>query len=241
MEEPHRTLILLRHGQSVWNQEGRFTGWTDVELSPPGVEEAHHAAWLLAEAGLAFDVAYASVLRRAIRTLWIVQEALDRMWVPTTFSWRLNERHYGALQGESKAAAADRFGADQVHRWRRSYDERPPPLDPADPRSARLDPRYADLAPGEIPAGESLADTTARLLPCWTGSILPDLAAGKRVLVSAHGNSLRAIVKHLDGLSDRAVVDLEIPTGVPLVYELDAALRPVRSGYLGAPPAAATK
>ncbi|HEU4753532.1 MAG TPA: 2,3-diphosphoglycerate-dependent phosphoglycerate mutase, partial [Armatimonadota bacterium] len=214
-----RTLILLRHGQSTWNQENRFTGWMDVDLSPDGVEEAHHAAWLLRSAGLGFDVAFASVLKRAIRTLWIVQDALDRMWVPVHLTWRLNERHYGALQGDDKARAAARFGAEQVHRWRRSYGERPPALDRSDPRSAHRDPRYAALAPEEIPDGESLADTTARLMPYWNDAIAPALRNGRRVLVSAHGNSLRALVKHLDGLSDEEIVGVEIPTGIPLVYE----------------------
>jgi 2,3-bisphosphoglycerate-dependent phosphoglycerate mutase len=227
-------LILLRHGQSTWNQENRFTGWTDVDLSPRGVEEAHHAAWLLSSAGLDFDVAFASVLKRAVRTLWIVQAALDQMWVPVHLSWRLNERHYGALQGESKALAAARFGEERVHRWRRAYAERPPALDRSDPRSARRDPRYAALAPEEIPDGESLADTTARLMPYWREAIVPALRLGQRVLVSAHGNSLRAIVKHLDGLSDAAIASVEIPTGIPLVYELDGALRPVRRAYLPA-------
>jgi 2,3-bisphosphoglycerate-dependent phosphoglycerate mutase len=231
MESTHK-LILLRHGQSSWNQENRFTGWTDIDLSPLGVEEARRAANLMRAAGLKFDLAFTSVLKRAIRTLWIVQDELDLMWVPTERSWRLNERHYGALQGLNKAETADRYGADQVHQWRRSYSERPPALAPADPRSARNDPRYRKLSPKEIPDCESLEDTTARMLPYWNETIAPAVAAGNRVLIAAHGNSLRAVIKHLDRLSNDEIVGVEIPTGVPLVYELDHQLRAVRRDYL---------
>jgi len=228
-------LVLLRHGQSLWNAENRFTGWTDVDLSPLGVEESRRAGRLLAEAGLGFDASFTSVLKRAIRTLWIVLDGLDLMWIPQDHSWRLNERHYGALQGADKAEAAARFGEAQVHRWRRGYADRPPPLEPSDPRFPGHDPRYRGVPGPELPVGESLADTVRRFLPYWEGAVAPRLRAGDRVLVSAHGNSLRALVKHLDGLSDDAVSALEIPTGFPLVYELDADLRPIRHGYLGDP------
>jgi 2,3-bisphosphoglycerate-dependent phosphoglycerate mutase len=237
-EKPH-TLVLLRHGESTWNRENRFTGWTDVDLSERGIEEAHAAGRLLREAGLSFDVAYTSVLRRAIRTLWIVLDELELMWLPVKGSWRLNERHYGALQGLNKAETAARYGEDQVRAWRRSYATPPPPLDPSDERFAGDDPRYADLAPSEVPRAESLQDTVARFLPYWQDEIGPTVQAGRRVLIAAHGNSLRALVKHLDRLSDDEIVGLDIPTGVPLVYEMDADLRPLGHRYLGDPAAIA--
>ena len=226
-------LILLRHGQSEWNLENRFTGWADVDLSPAGRREAREAGRLLAEGGFDFDVAYSSVLRRAIRTLWIVQDTLDRMWIPTHLSWRLNERHYGALQGLDKVETMGRHGAERVQRWRRGYTVRPPALDPSDPRNPAHDPRYLGVPPESLPLSESLADTVARLLPYWEETIAPTVRAGKRVLIAAHGNSLRALVKHLDALGDEEIVDLEIPTGQPLVYELAEDLRPLRRWYLG--------
>ncbi len=231
-------LVLLRHGESLWNLENRFTGWTDVDLTPKGVEEAKEAARLLGEGGYTFDVAYTSLLKRAIRTLWIVQDGMDLMWLPVHRSWRLNERHYGALQGLNKAETAARYGDAQVLGWRRSYSDPPPPLTPDDPRHPRRDRRYADLSPEELPLAESLQDTVARFLPYWHGTIVPDLKAGKRVLIAAHGNSLRALVKHLDHISEEEIVGLNIPTGIPLVYELDEELRPVRRYYLGDPEAA---
>jgi len=227
--------VLLRHGQSTWNAENRFTGWTDVDLSDVGVAEAHAAARLLLEHGVSFDVAFTSVLKRAIRTLWIVQDDMDRMWVPVHRSWRLNERHYGALQGLDKAETAARLGSAQVQRWRRSYRGRPPALDPGDPRCCWDDPRYASLRPEDVPQTESLEDTVSRVVPCWQGSIAPMLADGERVLIVAHGNSLRALVKHLDGIGEDDIATLEIPTGVPLVYELDPRLRPVARRYLESP------
>jgi 2,3-bisphosphoglycerate-dependent phosphoglycerate mutase len=226
-------LILLRHGESLWNREDRFTGWTDVDLSPDGVAEAHEAATMLREAGLDLDCAFTSVLKRAIRTLWIVLDDLDRMWVPVARSWRLNERHYGALQGLDKAETAARFGEAQVHRWRRSYDARPPRLESRDPRWDRDDPRYAALDDAELPRGESLADTVARALPYWTEAVAPALRAGQRVLVVAHGNSLRGLVMHLDQIHDEEIAALTIPTGIPLVYTLDDELRPLDRRYLG--------
>jgi 2,3-bisphosphoglycerate-dependent phosphoglycerate mutase len=230
----HR-LVLLRHGQSTWNAENRFTGWTDVDLTERGRDEARRAGRLLAEGGYAFDVAFTSVLKRAIRTLWIALDEMDRMWTPQRADWRLNERHYGDLQGKNKAEAAARFGEEQVHLWRRSYATRPPQLDPNDERSPAGDPRYASLAPDQLPRGESLADTVRRVLPYWDEAIRPAIARGERVLISAHGNSLRALVMHLDGLSEDEVAGLEIPTGFPLVYELDDALSPLRRFYLGDP------
>jgi 2,3-bisphosphoglycerate-dependent phosphoglycerate mutase len=230
-----RQLVLLRHGESAWNRENRFTGWTDVDLSAAGNAEAHASATLLREAGLDFDVAFTSVLKRAIRTLWIVADDLDRMWMPVHRSWRLNERHYGALQGLNKAETAEHFGEAQVHSWRRSYGVRPPPLEPGDPRWDRDDPRYAALGDAELPRGESLADTIARVLPCWHEGIAPALRAGQRVLVVAHGNSLRALVMHLDQLGEEGIAALTIPTGVPLVYRLTAELRPIDHQYLGEP------
>ncbi len=228
-------LVLLRHGQSTWNLENRFTGWTDVDLTDTGREEAVRSGDLLAADSYEFDVAHTSVLKRAIRTLWIALDRLDRMWIPVMNSWRLNERHYGSLQGLNKAETAARYGEDQVKRWRRSYDVGPPPLDDRDPRHPRFDARYAGLSDAEIPRAESLKDTVARFMPYWHGAIVPDLKAGRRVLIAAHGNSLRALVKYLDEVSDAAIVELNIPTGVPLVYELDNDLRPLRHYYLGDP------
>lgn len=231
-------LVLLRHGESTWNQDNRFTGWTDVDLSERGRQEASAAARLLREGGYTFDIAFTSLLRRAIRTLWIVLDEMDLMWLPVHGTWRLNERHYGALQGLDKRETAARFGEAQVQLWRRSYAVPPPPLDPSDPRHPGRDRRYAHLAPEELPLSESLRDTVARFLPCWQGDILPQLRAGRRVLIVAHGNSLRALVKHLDGISDEDIAELNIPTGIPLVYELEDDLRPRRSFYLGDPEAA---
>lgn len=227
------TLVLLRHGESTWNKENRFTGWTDVDLSEAGLEEAHEAGRLLRAESLRFDVAHTSVLKRAIRTLWIALDELDQMWCPVRNSWRLNERHYGALQGLNKAEMAVQFGEAQVKLWRRSYDVPPPALADDDERFPGRDPRYADLADADVPRAESLKDTVARFLPYWESAIAPDLRAGKRVLVAAHGNSLRALVKYLDEIADEEIVGLNIPTGVPLVYDLDDALRPLGSRYLG--------
>jgi 2,3-bisphosphoglycerate-dependent phosphoglycerate mutase len=226
-------LVLLRHGQSIWNLENLFTGWIDIDLSDQGRLEAQEAGRLLRAEGIAFDVAFTSVLKRAIRTLWIALDGMDLMWLPVERSWRLNERHYGALQGLDKAQTAERHGADQVKIWRRSYDIPPPPLPDSDPQHPRFDRRYAAVPAGEMPSAESLKDTLARVLPFWNSRIAPELAAGRNVLVAAHGNSLRAMVKMLDRLSDQAIVELNIPTGVPLVYELDAHLQPLSSRYLG--------
>ena len=226
-------LVLLRHGESVWNRENRFTGWTDVDLSAAGLEEACAAGRLLREQGYGFDLAFTSVLKRAVRTLWLVLDEMDLMWLPVEKSWRLNERHYGALQGLDKAETAAKFGEQQVLAWRRSYDTPPPALAADDPRDAARDPRYAGLARDEIPLTECLKDTVARVLPCWSSALAPAVRAGRRVLVAAHGNSLRALVKYLDGISDRDIVGLNIPTGVPLVYELDGELRPLKHYYLG--------
>ena len=228
-----KKLVLLRHGESVWNRENRFTGWTDVGLSEKGTGEAIAAGQLLAREGYIFDVAYTSVLKRAIRTLWHVLEEMDLMWIPEYRLWRLNERHYGALQGLNKAETAERHGMEQVMLWRRSYDVPPPPLTPEDPRYPGSDPRYAGLNPAEIPRSESLKDTVARFLPCWHETIAPAVRAGERVLIAAHGNSLRALVKYLDNVSDEEIVGLNIPTGIPLVYELTDDLTPLRSYYLG--------
>jgi len=233
------TLVLLRHGESVWNKENRFTGWTDVDLSERGVQEAAEAARLLKEGGYAFDVAYTSVLKRAIRTLWITLDGLDQMWLPVIKTWRLNERHYGALQGLNKAETTAEHGEAQVKIWRRSYDIPPPPLTPDDPRHAGRDPRYAGLAASDVPLTESLKDTVNRFLPYWHETIAPAIRGGERVLIAAHGNSLRALVKYLDGISDEEIVGLNIPTGIPLVYELDEQLRPIRNFYLGDAAAAA--
>jgi len=231
-------LVLLRHGESTWNLENRFTGWTDVDLTPKGVAEAHEAARLLLEAGHAFDVAFVSLLKRAIRTLWIVLDDMDRMWLPVHGNWRLNERHYGALQGLNKAETAAKYGEAQVLAWRRSYSEPPPPLTPDDERHPSHDPRYADLSPDELPLGESLEDTVARFLPYWHECIAPAVREGRSVLIAAHGNSLRALVKYLDEVSEEEIVKLNIPTGIPLVYELESDLKPVRHYYLGDPDAA---
>ncbi len=230
-----KRLVLLRHGESVWNKENRFTGWTDVGLSEKGVQEAHEAAQSLNEGGYSFDVAYTSVLRRAIQTLWIVLEDMDLMWITVHRSWRLNERHYGALQGLNKAEMAVQFGEAQVKIWRRSYDIRPPALTPDDERYPGNDPRYAKLAKDDVPFTECLKDTVARFLPYWNETIAPAVRRGERVLIAAHGNSLRALVKHLDHVGDQEIVELNIPTGIPLVYELDDDLKPLRSFYLGDP------
>jgi 2,3-bisphosphoglycerate-dependent phosphoglycerate mutase len=226
-------LVLLRHGESQWNLENRFTGWTDVDLTETGRKEALAAGELLRAEGYDFDIAYTSVLRRAVRSLWIALDALDRMWIPVVHSWRLNERHYGALQGLNKAETAAKFGEQQVLIWRRAYGIAPDPLTPDDPRWAGNDPRYKHVPPGAMPATECLRDTVARVVPFWTDSIAPALSRGRRVLVAAHGNSLRALIKYLDGVSDDAIVNLNIPTGRPLVYELDDRLKPLRNYYLG--------
>ncbi len=230
-------LVLLRHGESVWNLENRFTGWTDVDLTPKGVQEAHEAARLLREGGYSFDVCYTSVLKRAIRTLWIVLDDMDLMWLPVHRHWRLNERHYGDLQGLNKAETSAKFGEDQVKVWRRSYATPPPPLSPEDPRYPGRDRRYAGLSKDEIPLAESLKTTVDRFLPLWHGTIAPEIRAGRRAVIAAHGNSLRALVKHLDDVPEKEIVELNIPTGIPLVYELDAGLRPLRHDYLGDPEA----
>jgi len=227
------TLVLVRHGESTWNKENRFTGWTDVDLSDAGVGEAHEGGRLLRKEGFRFDVAHTSVLKRAIRTLWIVLDEIDQMWLPVRNTWRLNDRHYAALQGLNKAEMAEKFGEAQVKIWRRSYDVPPPALADDDERFPGLDPRYADMADADIPRCESLKDTVARFLPYWESAIAPDLQTGKAVLVAAHGNSLRALVKYLDGISDDEIVGLNIPTGMPLVYELDGDLKPVAHRYLG--------
>ena len=232
-------LVLLRHGESEWNKENRFTGWTDVDLSQGGRAEAREAGRLLKEGGYFFDLAYTSVLKRAIRTLWIALDELDQMWLPVVGSWRLNERHYGALQGLNKAETAEKHGEAQVKIWRRSYDISPPPLSPDDPRHAGKDPRYAGLSPSEVPLTESLKVTVQRFLPYWHDVIAPSIQSGKRVLIAAHGNSLRALVKYLDNISDDDIVELNIPTGIPLVYELDEQLNPRRHFYLGDKKAAA--
>ena len=226
-------LVLLRHGESQWNLDNRFTGWTDVDLTENGRREAQAAGELLKREGYAFDIAYTSVLKRAIRTLWITLDAMDLMWLPVVHSWRLNERHYGALQGLDKAETAARFGEQQVLVWRRAYAIAPDPLLPGDPRWAGNDPRYRHLQPEEIPATECLKDTVARVVPFWKDSIAPALSRGRRVLVAAHGNSLRALIKYLDNVSDDDIVGVNIPTARPLVYELDADLRPLRHYYLG--------
>jgi 2,3-bisphosphoglycerate-dependent phosphoglycerate mutase len=226
-------LVLLRHGESQWNLEGRFTGWTDVDLTENGRREAQAAGELLKREGYSFDIAYTSVLKRAIRTLWLTLDVMDLMWLPVVHSWRLNERHYGALQGLDKAETAARFGEQQVLAWRRAYAVAPDPLLPADPRWAGTDPRYKHLKPEEVPATECLKDTVARVVPFWKDSIAPALSRGRRVLVAAHGNSLRALIKFLDDVSDEDIVGLNIPTARPLVYELDANLRPLKHYYLG--------
>lgn len=228
-----KKLVLLRHGESTWNQENRFTGWTDVDLSPKGLEEAKKAGQLLRENGFVFDVAYTSVLKRAIRTLWITLDEMDQMWIPVNLSWRLNERHYGALQGLNKAETAAKYGDEQVHIWRRSYDIHPPALTIDDERYPGLDPRYRNMAKQDIPLTECLKDTVARFLPYWNETISPVVHSGQRVIIAAHGNSLRALVKYLDNISDQDTLALNIPTGIPLVYELDDNLQPIRHYYLG--------
>lgn len=227
-------LILIRHGESVWNRENRFTGWTDVDLTEQGIAEAQAAGRLLKAEGYTFDLAYTSVLKRAVRTLWHVLDEMDLLWLPVIHSWRLNERHYGALQGLNKAETAAKFGDAQVLAWRRSYDVPPPPLDATDPRASYGDPRYAALAREQIPLTECLKDNVARTLPFWNECIAPAIRRGKRVIVAAHGNSLRALVKYLDGISDADIVGLNIPNGIPLVYTLDADLKPLGRRYLGA-------
>lgn len=236
-EENMKRMVLLRHGESEWNKENRFTGWTDVKLSEKGIKEAVEAGCVLKKEGYVFDVAYTSVLNRAIKTLWLVLEEMDLMWIPVYRNWRLNERHYGALQGFNKAETAEQQGADLVKLWRRSYDVRPPALTPDDSRYPGDDPRYADLTEEELPLTECLKDTVERFLPYWHETIAPAVRDGKRVLVSAHGNSLRALVKYLDKISDEDIVGLNIPTGIPLVYELEDNLAPIRSYYLGDPEA----
>jgi len=232
-------LVLIRHGESIWNLENRFTGWTDVELTPTGVAQAQQAGQLLKEAGFEFDLAYTSVLKRAIWTLWHTLDKMDRTWLPVVNDWRLNERHYGALQGLNKADMARQYGDAQVLAWRRSYDTPPPPLAADDPRGRRGDLRYAALQPDQVPLTECLKDTVARVLPCWNERIAPAIKGGQRVLIAAHGNSIRALVKMLDGIGDSEIVGVNIPNGIPLVYELDANLKPIRSQYLGDPEAAA--
>ncbi len=226
-------LVLIRHGESTWNLENRFTGWTDVELTPLGVQQAQQAGRLLKAEGYEFDIAYTSVLKRAIWTLWHTLDQMDRTWLPVRNDWRLNERHYGALQGLNKSETAKKFGDEQVLVWRRSYDTPPPALDASDPRSESTDLRYAGLAKGQVPLTECLKDTVARVLPFWNDTIAPGLRANQRIVIAAHGNSIRALVKYLDGISDDAIVGVNIPNGIPLVYELDADLKPIKSYYLG--------
>jgi 2,3-bisphosphoglycerate-dependent phosphoglycerate mutase len=232
-------LVLLRHGESAWNKENRFTGWHDVGLSEKGITEAHAAARWLNDGGYGFDMAFTSVLKRAIKTLWIVMEDMDLMWIPVERSWKLNERHYGALTGLNKAETAAKYGEAQVKIWRRSYDTPPPSLEADDPRAPSCDPRYGKVPPAELPLTECLKDTVARVVPYWEQSIVPALKSGRRVIIAAHGNSLRALVKYLDGMSDSDIVELNIPTGIPLVYELDSSLKPVNHFYLGDPAAVA--
>ncbi len=226
-------LVLIRHGESTWNLENRFTGWVDVDLTETGVAQARQGGQLLKEAGFSFDVAYTSVLKRAIRTLWHVQDEMDLMWIPVRNEWRLNERHYGALAGLNKAETAKKYGDEQVLVWRRSYDTPPPALEPTDERASFNDPRYANVPREQVPLTECLKDTVARVMPLWNESIAPDIKSGKRVVIAAHGNSIRALVKYLDQISDDDIVGLNIPNGTPLVYELDADLRPLRHYYLG--------
>ena len=232
-------LVLIRHGESAWNLENRFTGWTDVDLTDTGIAQAQAAGRLLKAEGYEFDLAYTSVLKRAIHTLWHCLDAMDRAWLPTVKSWRLNERHYGALQGLNKAETAKQYGDEQVLVWRRSYDTPPPALEPTDPRSERGDRRYAGLAPEQIPLTECLKDTVARVIPFWNDTIAPSIRSGQRVVIAAHGNSIRALVKYLDGIADDAIVGVNIPNGIPLVYELDDDLKPIRHYYLGDAEAAA--
>ena len=232
-------LVLIRHGESTWNLENRFTGWTDVDLTPTGVEQAKTAGRLLKEAGYEFDVAYTSVLKRAVWTLWHALDQMDRTWLPVVHNWRLNERHYGALQGLNKADMAKQYGEEQVLIWRRSYDTPPPSLEASDPRSEVSDPRYAKLKEGQVPLTECLKDTVARVMPFWNEAVAPAIKHGKRVVIAAHGNSIRALVKYLDNIADDAIVGVNIPNGIPLVYELDADLKPIKSYYLGDAEAAA--
>ena len=232
-----KKLVLIRHGESTWNKENRFTGWTDVDLSEKGVEEATAGGRALRDEGYVFDVAYTSVLKRAIKTLWIALEQMDQMWIPVHNTWRLNERHYGALQGLNKAETAAKHGMEQTNIWRRSYDVPPPALTPDDPRHPSRDPRYSDLAPADLPLTECLKDTVNRFLPYWHETIAPAVKSGQRVLIAAHGNSLWALVKYLDNIPDADIVGLNIPTGIPLVYELTDDLKPIRSYYLGDPEA----
>ncbi len=226
------SLTLLRHGESLWNKENRFSGWMDVDLSSHGMMEARNAGKALTSGGYSFDIAYTSVLKRAIRTLWIVLDECDEMWVPVNHSWRLNERHYGALQGLNKAETADRFGEDQVFRWRRGYDTRPPALEKTDKRCPGRDPRYRHVDESDLPLTESLKDTANRLVPYWTGTIAPALKAGQKAIIAGHGNSLRALIKYLDSIPDDDIVSLDIPTGIPIIYEMDSELQPVRHYYL---------
>lgn len=228
-------VVLLRHGESTWNKENRFTGWTDVDLSEKGLKEAKNAGEVLKKEGFNFDIAYTSVLKRAIRTLWITLDEMDLMWIPVIRNWRLNERHYGALQGLNKAETAKKYGEEQVHVWRRSYDTQPPALDKTDERYPGNDPRYADLKESELPLTECLKDTVARFVPYWENTIAPTIKSGKKVIIAAHGNSLRALVKYLDNIPESEIVELNIPTGVPLVYELDENLKSLKSYYLGDP------
>jgi 2,3-bisphosphoglycerate-dependent phosphoglycerate mutase len=232
-----KKLVFLRHGESLWNKENLFTGWTDVDLSEKGIQEAIEAGRVLRTEGYIFDIAFTSVLKRSIKTLWLALEEMDLMWIPIHVSWRLNERHYGALQGYNKVAMVDKCGEDQVHLWRRSYDVRPPALAPDDERSPAKDPRYADLDPKDIPLTECLKDTVERVLPYWHGTIAPTVQSGKRVIVSAHGNSMRALVKYLDKIPDIEIAGLNIPTGIPLVYEFHDDMSPIRHYYLGDPEA----
>jgi 2,3-bisphosphoglycerate-dependent phosphoglycerate mutase len=232
-------LVLIRHGESTWNLENRFTGWTDVPLTATGTAQARESGRLLREAGYEFDIAYTSVLKRAIWTLWHALDEMDRTWLPVINDWRLNERHYGALQGLNKAETAAQYGDEQVLIWRRSYDTPPPALEPGDPRSEKSDLRYARLAPAQVPLTECLKDTVARVLPCWDDTLAPALRAGQRIVISAHGNSIRALVKYLDQIGDDQIVGVNIPNGIPLVYELDEALKPLRHYYLGDPEVAA--
>src|SRR5580765_4865875 len=230
-------LVLIRHGESQWNKENRFTGWKDVDLSEKGIAEAHAAGKMLKEEGFTFDEAYTSVLKRAIRTLWIILDEMDLMWIPETKSWLLNERHYGSLQGLNKAEMAAQYGEEQVQKWRRSFDIPPDPLGEKDPRYLGKDPRYASIEPGKFPKAECLKDTVARVVPYFEDEIAPKIRQGKKLLIAAHGNSLRALVKYLDKVSDDQITQLNIPTGIPLVYELDQDLKPITSHYLGDPEA----
>lgn len=232
-----KKLVLLRHGESLWNKENRFTGWTDIDLSERGISEGKKAGEVLKKEGFVFDVAYTSVLKRAVRTLWIVLDEMDQMWLPVYNSWRLNEKHYGTLQGLNKSEMAAKYGEKQVLLWRRAYDVQPPALEKTDPRYSGNDLRYNSLSPAEIPVTECLKDAVTRFLPYWHEVIAPTVKSGKRVIISAHGNSLRALVKHLDNISDQNITSLNIPTGLPLVYELDDALKPIKSYYLGDPEA----